>query len=73
MVHTLIFAEGQCTIRPYVFSGANYTQWKVRMMLHVRPIDYKVSRIIEHSDLIPMDFRTNEPKNEWIAMMRMKR
>lgn len=34
------------------------------MRLHVRFIDFKLWKIIEHENYIPMDPRTNEPKHE---------
>lgn len=34
------------------------------MRLHIRSINYKIRKIIEHLDLVPTDPTTNEPKNE---------
>ncbi|XP_031264437.1 uncharacterized protein LOC116122767 [Pistacia vera] len=61
---TPLFVEGHCTTSPSLFSGTNYTQWRIRMRLHIRSIDDNLWNIVEQGNFVPMNNSTGLAKEE---------
>ncbi|RZB90710.1 uncharacterized protein LOC114367277 [Glycine soja] len=55
-----IISEGHSILRPPYFDGKNYTEWKERMIIFIRSIDFKLWLVIKNGPKIPTKLIGNE-------------
>jgi len=48
--------------KPTFFDGTNYPYWKIRMLVHLQGIDWKVWEICENANYVVLDARNTQDR-----------
>ncbi|BAT80174.1 hypothetical protein VIGAN_02315700 [Vigna angularis var. angularis] len=55
-----MMSEGQSIWKPPYFNGRKYDEWKERMIVYIKSIDYKLWLVIKNGPTIPTKLVDNE-------------